>query len=275
MRVKLSDISNDTSIQCRSRIEIEVICDYAERMTDSDVFPPVTLFSDGKTYWIADGWHRVMAAKHIGANDIDADVKHGTRLDALKVALKANSVHGLRRSNEDKRRCVQVACAEFPFNSNRQIAVMCGVSDTFVNKIRPVLQTVCNTPEPTKRTGSDGRQYNTHKPPRPPATGVMARILAPYADRPVTPAPTGQPPASIPRPAWLPPDDDDTPIVPTTAHEPQERDEPEYSPSAPTNDNAPKETDSVTLYHLKRYWNMADRNERNAFVLWVKANKEG
>lgn len=75
----------------------------------------------------------------------------GGRADALKHAL-----HGHRRSNADKRRCVEIALREFPKLSSRAVAKLCGVSHTFVEQLRPeeALATVANA-----RTASDGRQY--------------------------------------------------------------------------------------------------------------------
>ena len=87
-------------------------------------------------------------------------MRPGGRIDALKFALGANAIHGQRRTNQDKRRCVEIALREFANLSSRAIAEMCGVSDPFVNQIRQV-QTVSTS----QRTGSDGKQY--------PATRVV------------------------------------------------------------------------------------------------------
>lgn len=159
-QITLAAIKMDTGIQCRAAINTEIVNDYAERMTAADKFPPVDLFGNGDGYWIGDGWHRIMAAQQIGAKSIDANVNVGNRQDALKCALHANALHGARRTNADKRRCVDVAVAEFVGQSSRVIAEMCGVTHKLVLITRRQLETVSNT----QITGRDGRQYNAkHK----------------------------------------------------------------------------------------------------------------
>ena len=69
---------------------------------------------------------------------------------------RPNAIHGQRRTNADKRRCVELAVKEFASLSSRAIAELCGVSKTFVENIRPdASATVANA----TRTTSDGRQY--------------------------------------------------------------------------------------------------------------------
>lgn len=166
MNFKIENIELDTSIQCRATINMETVNDYAERMTEGDEFPPVELYGTKDRAWIGDGWHRVMAAKNIDYKDIPANLHAGGRVDALKAALGANTSNGLRRSNPDKRRCVEIALKEWPNLTNRQIAQMCGVRDPMVAVYRP--ETSCNNIATEKRTGADGKQYKaTHTKPDP------------------------------------------------------------------------------------------------------------
>jgi hypothetical protein len=160
MNVRLDAIELDSSIQCRATINTETVNEYANQMWDGDKFPAVTLFGDANRSWIGDGWHRVLAAKQNGAVSIDADVQAGGRAEALKHALGANALHGNRRTNADKRRCVEIALREFPTLSSRAVAEMCGVSDALVNSARPVqLQDSCSS----TRTGLDGKQRPARK----------------------------------------------------------------------------------------------------------------
>jgi hypothetical protein len=144
-------------------IDTGTVAEYAERMEAGDAFPPVVLFGTVKRCWIGDGWHRVMAARQLGRTEIEADLREGDRRDALKYALGANAANGLRRTNADKRRCVEIALAEFGNLSSRAIAGLCGVSHPFVDGMRPdkALETVSNA----TRTTSDGRQYPAARKP--------------------------------------------------------------------------------------------------------------
>lgn len=156
MNIKLTAIERDTTIQCRASIDVATVNEYAERMTEGDEFPPVVLFATNGKHWVGDGWHRLLAAEHIGALTIPAEVHKGGRVEALKHALGANAAHGHRRTNADKRRCVEIALREFPNESSRTIAAMCGVSQPFVDGIRS--QSGDNGYHLT-RTGADGKQY--------------------------------------------------------------------------------------------------------------------
>jgi hypothetical protein len=175
-KIKLSAIEMDTSIQCRASIITETVTDYAERMTEGDPFPPVILFGDSKRCWIGDGWHRIMAAKQIGALDIDADLEPGDRVQALQHALGANAANGLHRTNADKRRCVTIALAEFPDMSSRAIADMCGVDHKTVESARP---STGENPQ-LKRMGADGKQRPATQRPQ---VKTHAQEEAFYAER--------------------------------------------------------------------------------------------
>jgi len=161
MTIRVSSIDLDISIQCRAAIDTETVNAYAERMTEGDKFPPVVLFGTANQCYIGDGWHRIMAARQIALVEIDADLRPGGRIDALKYALHANDANGLRRTNEDKRRCVSVALKEFPTLSNRGIAEMCGVDHKTVGSVRAPFGEVPQS----KRTGRDGKERPAHRPP--------------------------------------------------------------------------------------------------------------
>lgn len=164
--IKLITIERDTTIQCRASIDVATVNEYAERMTEGDEFPPVVLFATNGKHWVGDGWHRLLAAEHIGALTIPAEVRKGGRVEALKHALGANAAHGHRRTNADKRRCVDIALREFGGMSSRAIAEMCGVSHTFVDAGRFYAATHAATEAgkqvatvATSVTGADGKQY--------------------------------------------------------------------------------------------------------------------
>ena len=157
--MKIESIELDSSIQCRSAIDTATVGEYAERMEEGDIFPPVVLFGDSARCWIGDGWHRVLAARQAGFEDIPADVRKGGRRDALQYALGANASNGMRRTNADKRRCVEIALKEFGGLSSRAIADMCGVSNHIVDSARLPLG---ENPNAT-RTTTDGRQYPSHR----------------------------------------------------------------------------------------------------------------
>jgi hypothetical protein len=109
MQLQTNVIRTDGGTQPRLQLSAETINDYAESMADGVAFPPVVVFYDGADYWLADGFHRLHAAQQIGLADIAADVRQGTIQDAQWYSYSVNQSHGLRRSNEDKRRAVESA----------------------------------------------------------------------------------------------------------------------------------------------------------------------
>jgi hypothetical protein len=180
VKVKLQNIKLDASIQCRASINTETVNEYAERMTENDQFPAVELFGTADACWIGDGWHRVLAARQIGAIDIEAEMHKGGRGEALRFALSANSANGLRRTNADKRRCVEIALAEWPKLTDLAIGKMCGVNDKTVAAARPVNVGISDIeprirlngrpyPPTLKRTETETTKQEERKPKAIPA----------------------------------------------------------------------------------------------------------
>jgi N6-adenosine-specific RNA methylase IME4 len=101
----------------------------------------VTLFYDGGAYWLADGFHRHAAHLKAGATDIAADIRQGTRRDAILHSVGANQSHGLRRTNDDKRRAVMTLLNDEEWGkwSAREIAEHCGVSHDFAARLKKSL----------------------------------------------------------------------------------------------------------------------------------------
>ena len=99
MKIKIADL--DLSLQTRAGTDADTIKTYAEAMADGAQFPDVTVFTDGTKYWLADGFHRVMAAKVNGKSAISADVRKGTEDDAVVFGGTANNKQGKRPTRAD------------------------------------------------------------------------------------------------------------------------------------------------------------------------------
>ncbi|PYS47407.1 MAG: hypothetical protein DMF68_16065 [Acidobacteria bacterium] len=136
--ITLSRIRTDGGTQPRAQLNFLTIDEYAEAMQEGAKFPPVTLFYDGSEYWLADGFHRVAAARKAGRETIDCEVTQGTRRDAVLYSLGANATHGLPRTNEDKRRAVKMLLEdkEWAEWSDSLIAQKTSTSQPFVSKLR-------------------------------------------------------------------------------------------------------------------------------------------
>lgn len=157
-KIDISRINKKGGTQSRASVNLDVVSDYADAVKDGAQFPPVVVFFDGSEYWLADGFHRYEAFARAGASEIHADVRQGTRRDAILYSVGANAHHGLRRTNDDKRRAVMVLLndAEWSKWSANQVAKQCGVSHTFVNGLKSSLET--NSSEPRTYTTKHGGQ---------------------------------------------------------------------------------------------------------------------
>ena len=116
-RVSLDAIVFDAKTQVRASVDDAVVRRYAERMTEDDLFPPVVVFHDGAAYYLADGFHRVRAARRNLFRDIDADVRPGTKTDALWYALGANKTNGVHMTAVDKKHAILLALQTWPARS--------------------------------------------------------------------------------------------------------------------------------------------------------------
>ncbi len=114
----------------------------------------VVVFDNDGDFILADGFHREKAARKARFKSILSEIRVGSRQDALKFALKANHQHGLRRTNADKRKAVELALTEFGTLSDHLISDMCGVAQSFVSNQRHQLNSEFSS---SRRLGRDGK----------------------------------------------------------------------------------------------------------------------
>jgi hypothetical protein len=149
--LKVDQIAIDPDLQMReSGLDAGIVAEYAEALNDGATFPPITAFFDGEQYWLADGFHRVGAVKKLGLETINADVRQGSRRDAMLYAVGVNAIHGLRRSAADKRRAIVAMLRDPQWArwSDREIGKRCAVDHKTVGKVRAEL----TADVPTDRT---------------------------------------------------------------------------------------------------------------------------
>lgn len=213
--IRISDIDIESSVQVRARIDPDTVQDYADHiLAKKPPLPPIVVFgpdSRGK-YFLSEGWHRLRANQRAGRDSIDATIKEGGWKDALEHALGSNSAHGLRRSNADKRRTVELALKHWPNWNDQMLSSKCAVSDRFVWGVRKE-----STPpngsdvlEPRVILRKDGTTMTLPPPPtRPPS--------APQRDtererNPIPPVRMPDPPPEPTDPDQIPePEDGDLP----------------------------------------------------------------
>lgn len=131
--VELSQIAFDAGTQVREAIDETVVTDYAAAMLAGSDFPPIVVFHDSTRYYLADGFHRALAARRNDKPSLEADVRQGTLQDALWFALGANKVNGKRLTQSDKTHAIQLARTMWPEKMQREIAAQVGCHQSLVS----------------------------------------------------------------------------------------------------------------------------------------------
>jgi hypothetical protein len=160
--VSLSRITIKEEIQQRLELNQECIQDYKDAIAHGANFPPLEVYDDGENLFLADGRHRYEAYMLAGVDTVDVIIHPGGQRDAILHAVGANSDHGLRRTNDDKRKAVTTLLKDEEWRtwSDHMIAEKCLVSQPFVSKVRHELTDNGYQSTPVRICG-DGRIIDT------------------------------------------------------------------------------------------------------------------
>jgi hypothetical protein len=236
-KLTVGQIRRDGGTQTRAQLDAAHLEELvAALLDDSAQMPPVDVFFDGSEYWLADGFHRVEAYDRAGRFMVPCNVRQGTVRDAILFSVGANATHGLKRSNADKRRAVEVLLRDEEWRGwpTRKIAEVAGVGHSFVANLKQELSTEYTSPaEPSKVTGRDGKQYPATRakplaPPPPPEPEPEEDFddLEGDEEDDEPPSPRSEPRPRAPEPVARPPEPPD--------EDPREVGYPRASDRAPT-----------------------------------------
>lgn len=138
--IRLDALRLDGGTQSRDGLDEVTVKEYAEAMKENGTFgwPAIKVVFDGQNYWLVDGFHRVEAARRASHRYFKADTVQGTQRDAVLMSVGVNAIHGLRRTNADKRRAVETLLRDPEWNkwSDREIARLTATSNRFVGNVR-------------------------------------------------------------------------------------------------------------------------------------------
>lgn len=172
--LEIASINRD--VQIRIKTDRGTVEDYQRALASGAVFPPVVVFRDKKTgtLYLSDGNHRLESRVLNGDTTIEAIVHEGGKAKALAHGLGSSKGHGLRFSNADKRKAVELALKDSKLSKlkDQAIADLIGVSQPFVWKLRSSITDI--KPEPGETPASDASE------PREPAPepDVLEKPLA-------------------------------------------------------------------------------------------------
>lgn len=122
-----------------------------------DPFPPIEVYRDAEGHiYLTDGFHRLNSHRDAGYKQIKSEIIEGTLRDAILRSTAVNQGHGVRRSQKDKRRAIDILLAdkEWSEKSNLWIASHAGVSEFLVRSMRPATQKSSTRTVRTKTGGS-------------------------------------------------------------------------------------------------------------------------
>jgi hypothetical protein len=151
MILDITKIRTDGGTQVRAVIDQDVVQTYADAMREHAKFPHITVFHDGAEYWLADGFHRLEALKLLGKDIAVVDAIQGSLREAILFSVGANAKHGLRRTNDDKRRAIETLLRDEEWRTwnDERVAERCGVGRVTVNRVRSEMypkKTVASAP---------------------------------------------------------------------------------------------------------------------------------
>jgi hypothetical protein len=158
--VQLDKVELKRSHQARVRInpdrvkELTAVLEAGGKFTENPAPPEV--YHNGYTYWVADGFHRLLAYDRVGRHKVWVRVREGSDRDALIHALGANAEHGLPRKPEDVRRAIKLALEDDELKrlSNRGIAKLVHCHDKTVAAVKRELGLDGDTRTYTDRYGN-------------------------------------------------------------------------------------------------------------------------
>jgi hypothetical protein len=161
--LNIAEIRTDGGTQNRST-DPSIVNLYAALMAAEAAFPPLRVWFDGTCYWLADGFHRLAAAKKCGFKYITAAVLSGSLEDALWDSFNANSQHGLRRNRLDMVALIERALkhANASSLSNVELAKHLGIPEATVRRWRKRLSSPSDEDGSSRIVNRKGTSYTLH-----------------------------------------------------------------------------------------------------------------
>lgn len=185
MIISIKELETDQQVQLRKRwVDQSTVQAYVEALASGAKFPPVVVFYDGKTYWLADGFHRIAAYRFVGQAEIETEVHEGNKQSAMIYAATANVTNGKPMSQAEKREAGKRLLKMTDW-SDREIARRLAVSQPTVGNWHNSLsdKSLSDTPHAVtvNRSGTtyEMNVANIGKPPLPQITTLQPNMLEP------------------------------------------------------------------------------------------------
>ena len=141
-----------TFIQARVKTDSALIAEYQDVLSKNNRMPPSKgiYVPELKTIFIYDGIHTAEAHHNLDKSSIPVQLKAGSKIEAEIEASGANSAHGAKRTNSDKRCAVKLLLKnpELCARSNNWLSETAKVSPQLVEDVRRELEKDSDNPVP-------------------------------------------------------------------------------------------------------------------------------
>lgn len=87
-RLRVSDLLANAPIDPEAHLDAVRVERFARTF---DALPPVVVFDTQEGLLLVDGYHRVAAARRLGLETVEAEVRSGSRHDALRYAARVGA----------------------------------------------------------------------------------------------------------------------------------------------------------------------------------------
>jgi ParB-like chromosome segregation protein Spo0J len=87
-RLRIADLLADAPIDPEAHLDASRVERYSRMLK---ALPPVVVFDTPEGLLLADGYHRVAASRLLGLETIEAEVRGGSRHDALRYAARVGA----------------------------------------------------------------------------------------------------------------------------------------------------------------------------------------
>jgi hypothetical protein len=87
-RLKIADLFANVPIDPETHLDASRVERYSQML---DALPSVVVFDTPEGLLLADGYHRVAASRRLGLETVEAEVRTGSRHDALRYAARVGA----------------------------------------------------------------------------------------------------------------------------------------------------------------------------------------
>jgi len=87
-QLRITDLLANAPVDPEAHLDPARVEHYSQML---DAMPPVVVFDTPEGLLLADGYHRVAAARRCGLKSVEAEVRKGSRHDALQYATKVGA----------------------------------------------------------------------------------------------------------------------------------------------------------------------------------------